>query len=298
MHITNEAELPQSLVSAITNDPYLRVGDISVSSLSKSPRQFWLERRHDDEIVEDASERIWSLLGQAVHAILERSDTDNHLAEVRMTAEVNGWVLSGQPDLLSPDGVLDDFKVTSVWAVKEAKPEWEQQLNCYAWLYRQHGFEVKRLRIVAILRDWSKRQAQREPDYPQVGVVVREVPLWMNASQNLVIMGLVKRIQEASDLPDDALPNCTPAERWQRPDMWAVKKKGNKRALRVHGTPEAAADYIAEYTGVVAALKRNGYDGLYSKEKLETEFRPGESVKCESYCSVQKWCSQYAKMKG
>lgn len=283
MKITNRLNLPAPLKSAIENDPYVKVGDISVSSLSKSPRQYWLERRHADEIEEDASDRIWSLLGQIGHKILERSDTDNHITEERMTAEVNGWVLSGQPDLLGPDGTLDDYKFTSVWTVKEAKPEWEQQLNCYAWLYRQHGFEVERLRIIAILRDWSKRQAHREPDYPQVGVVVREVPLWPEQEQRLVISKAIGDIRIEAALADDELSACTAAERWQRPDLWAVKKKGNKRALRVYGTPEAAADYIAESPGT---------------EKLEIEFRPGESVKCESYCSVQKWCSQYAKMKG
>ena len=280
MKVTNRHDLPQPFVSAITNDPYVKVGNISVSSLNKSPRQYWLERRHDDEIEIDASERVWPLLGSVGHKILERANTDNHLTEERMTAEVNGWVLSGQPDLLGPDGTLDDYKFTSVWAMKEAKPEWEQQLNCYAWLYHQHGFGIRRLRIIAILRDWSKRQAQREPDYPQVGVVVREVPLWDEDQQGFHIESRIFQFRDTELLHDNALPECTPAERWQRPDMWAVKKKGNKRALRV-------------YDNEAEAITHNNT----SNNLTEIEFRPGENVKCESYCPVQQFCSQYAAIK-
>lgn len=103
MVITNKFNLPAPLVSAIKNDPYVHVGDISITSLIASPRKRQLELRHADEITEDASDRIWMLLGTSVHAILERADTRNHLTEERLTAKVLGWTVSGQPDLLGED---------------------------------------------------------------------------------------------------------------------------------------------------------------------------------------------------
>ena len=286
MKITNRMNLPQPLVSAIERDPYVRVGDVSVTSLAKSPRQFWLERRHADEIEEDASDRIWALLGSIGHKILERADTDNHLSEERLKAPVSGWVLSGTPDLLDSDHVLTDYKFTSVWAVRDDKPEWEQQLNMYAWLYRQHGFEIKALRIVAILRDWSKRRAQREPDYPQVGVVVREVPLWMPVAQGAYVRGRIKQLQESepmSDAGEDLLPHCTPEERWATPEVWAVKKKGGKRA--VSGGLQS--------TYLDAMKFRETLEAETPNVKFEIESRPGENVRCESYCPVQKFCNFY-----
>jgi hypothetical protein len=280
MRITNRMNLPQPLVSAIERDPYVRVGDVSVTSLAKSPRQFWLERRNADEIEEDASDRIWALLGSTGHKILERADTDNHLSEERLTVRVLGWVLSGTPDLLDGDGVLTDYKFTSVWAVKDGKPEWEQQLNTYAWLYWRYKFGIKALRIVAILRDWSKRRAQREPDYPQVGVIVREVPLWDLKRQAEYIFARVEAFQHAETIPDDDLPHCTPDERWATPEVWAVKKKGAKRATSLHKSRDAAMESI-QFTNA----------GTY-----EIEHRPGENVRCESYCPVQKFCNQYREM--
>ena len=107
MNLTNKYNLPKPLVSAIKNDPYKQVGDISVTSLISAPRRRQLEIRHQEEITEDASDRIWMLLGTSVHAILERADTTDHLAEERLTAKVLGWTVSGQPDLLGPQDEAD-----------------------------------------------------------------------------------------------------------------------------------------------------------------------------------------------
>lgn len=286
MKWTNNLNLPQPLASAIMADYYDKVGDISANGLVLPPRIRQLEIRHDDEIVEDVSDGIWRLIGNIGHKILERADTTNHLPEERLTARVAGWVVSGKPDLLgpdSPDMTLDDYKFPSVWAMLRSKPEWEAVGNVYAWLYRQNGFEVKRARIVAVLRDWSKLRAKREPDYPQVGVVVREIPLWKPGDQwdfvrlRVIAHQIAHRYRYVSyHHVDDAnadndLPLCTPEERWHKPDTWAVKKKGNKRARRV-------------------------YDSLLEAETNqivgeEIEHRPGVDVRCQSYCRVAQFCA-------
>jgi hypothetical protein len=62
-----------------------------------------------------------------------------------MYATIGGWRISGQTDSISlADGTLKDYKVTSAWtvmnALKDEKPEWVQQLNCYAWLAEENGY--------------------------------------------------------------------------------------------------------------------------------------------------------------
>jgi hypothetical protein len=271
---TNNANLPAPLVSAITYSDYDKVGDISVTSLLLPPRIRQLTRRHANEIVEDISEGIWRLMGSMGHKILERADTDNHLPEERLTTQLHGWTVSGKADLLAPDMTLSDYKFTSVWAMKDEKKEWTEQLNLYAWLYRHNGFEVKAARIVGILRDWSKPKAAREPDYPQQQVVVRHVPLW-SAEEQEALAGLhVRAHQQAEKLSDDDLPLCTPEERWTRPDVYAVKKKGNKRATKLFETEADAAEMIRAFNG-----------------DLIVERRPGEDVRCQVYCAVKNFCS-------
>src|SRR3990167_5284371 len=116
MQLSNKYNLPDTIVSAVKNDSYSHSGAISITGLIRPPRMRSLEMRHDSEITIDASERIWSLLGQSVHAILARADTTNHLSEERLNAEVLGWKVSGQADLYSQDGTISDYKVTSVFS--------------------------------------------------------------------------------------------------------------------------------------------------------------------------------------
>jgi hypothetical protein len=288
--ITNNANLPESVVRAVSHDDYdyEAAGDISASALPKSPRQLWLERRHKHEILLDAADLIWRMIGNIGHKIAERAAHPNSLVEERLKATVLGWELTGKCDLLYENNGygIDDFKFTSVWAVKDEKPEWTAQLNTYAWLAKQHGFDIKRLRIIAILRDWSKLKAAREQDYPPVGVVVREVPLWSEAKQENYIADRVQLHQWAGTKNDDDLPPCTEEERWAKPNTWAVKKKGGKKAIRggIHDSESEAITHILE----MFEAGRDHY----------IEHRPGnKTVRCASYCSAAPFCSQYQQLK-
>jgi hypothetical protein len=159
--LTNKLNLPRSIVAAVTNDGYSRgKSDISVTQLISPP--FQRKLRETVEPQEDVADRIWSLLGQSVHTVLERAypeGTTDAVVETRLFTTVEGWSVSGQMDVLEA-GTLMDFKVTSVWS-RKGKPEWEQQLNLLAALCRRQmaetgdvRFNVNRIQIIAIFRDW------------------------------------------------------------------------------------------------------------------------------------------------
>jgi hypothetical protein len=284
MEYTNNAELPAALVSALIYDgyDYSEAGDLSATAAILPPRIRQLTKRHSHEIVEDVSERIWRVIGDIGHGIVERAKVDNVFREERLAVVVGGWKITGKVDLMRQAGntyAIDDFKFTSVWAAKEEKPEWTQQLNIYALLARNNGFDISQLRIVNILRDWSKLRAKREPDYPQVGVAVREVPLWDPDYAEGFLAGRVALHQEAANCSDDDLPLCTPEERWEKPAVFAVKKKGNKRAVKLFETELDAIE-----------MRR-------SNTEFIVENRPAENVRCMSYCAVKEFCS-FGRMLG
>lgn len=285
MNYTNEANLPAPLVSALIKDKYdySAAGDISATGVIMPPRIRELMRRHGDELTEDVSDMIWRLIGDIGHTILERSGADKVIQEKRMRVRLHGWSVTGKIDLIAEAGsgyTISDWKFTSVWAIKDAKPEWESQLNIYAALAAANGFKITKLEIVALLRDWSKLRARREPDYPQVGVVVREVPLWSPGKQADYLNERVLIHQESRKLPDDELPLCTPDERWRKPDVWAVKKKGNKRAVKLFETNADAAEMLRAMDG-----------------NFEVEHRPGEDTRCLNYCAVKESCSYGKNLK-
>lgn len=273
MNLTNRQGLPQAIVDAVRQDPYSRgESDISVTQLISPPRKVALEREHADEVTEDASERIWSLLGQSIHTILERANRTS-IAERRLTVQVEGWTVSGGMDLYDENGTLTDYKVTSAWSVKGGvKPEWIEQLNSYAEILRANGHGVKALKVVAILRDWSKLEARREATYPQSQVVTFSVELWDADKAARFVRDRVILHQKARL----ALPECTPEERWQKPTVYALMKVGGKRAVKLY---DNEADALAHAS--------------VDPKNLRVEVRPGESTRCEAYCNASEFCTQH-----
>ena len=272
MELTNKYNLPGPIINAIKGFDHAYQkgrGDakISVTQLINPPLIKFLKEEHYDEIVEDASGRIWSIIGSAIHSILEHAGSANDLTEERLAVTIDDVKISGQGDLYEADGTLSDYKVTSVWSVKGyAKPEWISQLNVLAYLYEEAGFKVSKLQIVAILRDWSKGMSKRGGDYPKCNVKVIPIERW---SRDRALEYIKERI--AIHTSDD-VPECTSAEKWEKPTVYAVMKAGRKSAIKLYETREEA---------------EKDDRGTY----IET--RPGSCLRCEDYCSVNKWCPYY-----
>jgi hypothetical protein len=272
MKLTNINNIPSSVYQAVLRDPYdAGESDITVTSLIKPPHMRQLELRHKDEIVEDAADRIFSLLGSAVHTILERAALDHCIVERRFFVERLGWKVSGQVDLIDPsDNLLADFKSTSRHvATGGIKPEHEQQLNLGLLLARENGVtDIKRLEIVAILRDFSKMRIGREKDYPHSQVAVIRSPIWPAAAAEEFLLHRI-RLHQATNPPI-----CTPEERWQKPERFAVMMRGKKRALKLYDSQQEAVNHVAT---------------LGAGAKVEP--RPSEPIRCMHYCSVAQFCS-------
>lgn len=271
MNLTNIHDLPEALVEAVRNDPYTGGGDISVTKLIDSPQRRQLLKEYKDSIVEDVSERIWSLLGQAVHTILERANVSD-IVEERLFADVDGWKLSGQFDRLDlRAGSLDDYKCTSVYKVMMSDmKDWERQLNVLRWLAIQNGYDVNQLRIIAILRDWRKSDAKHKQGYPQKPVATVDIPVWPLEETYQYIRD---RIALHQAVEAGTKVECTDEERWYSGTTYALMKVGGKRAIKVVERKEDLGSEIP--------------DGTFVEERL------GIYRRCSEYCEVSNFCSQY-----
>lgn len=285
MKITNKYGLPDAIVRAVENDPYTKGdADYSISDLIAPPRQVILKNTYWDYIEEDASDRIWSLFGQAVHHIAERASITDTV-ERRLYWMVGNKRISGAMDHYNAEkGILTDYKTASVFKflVKNFK-DWEAQQNCYAQLLRWHGEKIERLQIVAFVRDWRIRErsaayAKGEP-YPNPAVTVT-LCLWPEKRAIEFIEARVK----ALDLAKNALPLCSEEERWARPSTWAIKRYGQKNAVSGH----------AGYT--VRSFAEKALAELGPGHYLEQ--RVGTNQRCENYCSVADFCVQFTELKG
>ena len=269
---TNIHGLPDAFVNAVLNDPYQGGGDISVTKLIDSPRRRTLYRANKEQVVEDVSERVWSLMGQAVHTVLERAET-SAMVEQRLYAEVNGWKVSGQFDRLHlADGVLQDWKVCSVFKAG-GDEQWTRQLNVLRWLAHKNGYQVDRLQIVAIFRDWKKSESQRRDDYPKQAIQVIDVPAWSLEECESYVLERVG-LHQRSD--SEVLAECDEEERWYTGTTYALMKDGGKRAKRV-------VPILADLGEIPP--------GHHVQE------RPGRNRRCEEYCEVAPFCSQWQSIK-
>lgn len=274
MNLTNIHGLPDALVNAVKNDPYTGGGDISVTKLIDAPQRRALRKRYADLVVEDVSERIWSLMGQAVHTVLERAGT-SALVEERLYSTVDDWSVSGQFDRLHlEDGVLQDWKVCSTYKA-DGDVSWERQLNCLRWLAHKNGYVVNKLQVIAIFRDWKPSEAKRNPDYPQRNVAIIEVPVWTLDEAEAYVKQRVS-LHKSTDVQDNpSAVECTEEDRWYSGTSYALMKEGGKRAKRVVAIKEELGDIP---------------EGHYIEE------RPGVNRRCEGYCEVAPFCPQFKRI--
>lgn len=102
MRVTNKLGLPEAIVEAVANDDYTRGEcDLSVTQLIAPPRQVELIRQHEDELEEDAADRIFLLMGKIAHGILEKAAPRGAaITEERLFIDVDGWRISGAFDSL------------------------------------------------------------------------------------------------------------------------------------------------------------------------------------------------------
>ncbi len=285
MNIINNNGIPDPIFRAIKKGWYSGAGAkhyCSVTELLKPEKMFALERRYRNTINQEASELIWSLMGSAMHRVLEASETKNTLNEERLFATVNGKIISGGIDLYE-NRIISDFKFTSVWSYiyTSRKREWEQQLNLYSYLYQSAGFEVDRLQIIAIFRDWSAAKARYEKSYPRQ-IEVIPIEKWDRSWCRHFIAQKLDKSERALSLPDDAISVCSPQERWQDPVKYAVMKKGNKRALKLFDSKESATRFISSHK---------------DKKRLFIDIRESIPRRCESYCVVNRFCNFYQSYK-
>ena len=271
----------------------------SITQLLNPPQLEALKIIHKEHLTIDISDQIASILGSMMHEKLyDISDKNSDsIEEERLYLTINGIRFSGQPDRVfktKRGWTIGDWKQTSAYAVMKPKKEWEEQLNCYAYLLKHgsnadgfdYNIDVSSLEITAVIKDWKRRDAQTRHDYPQAQVVNIPVPLWSEKEQ---LRFITDRLNTHADYTVNLRGGgevlfehvaCSDEERWANGGGFAVMKAGRKTAVRVFNNKDKATSYIAE---------SNFKKDLYIEERERTYIR------CENYCEVSQFCDQFNK---
>ena len=280
MIITNKHNVPAPLVTLATREYYSKgKSSYSVTELMSPPKIKRLREQYNDKVEQDVSDMLWSMLGSALHVVMERGDTEGWTMEERLFHEVDGVTISGAIDLQhDAEGgvVIIDYKFTSAWAVMQEKEEWQQQLNVYKWLVEVvKRKKVVGLQICALVRDFNRHETKE--GYPTSPIHMVDIPMWDSVKTESYVrerLELHRNAKVSADFGED-LPPCSDQDRWQSETTYAVKREGRKTAIRVFKSIEEANE-------------------LSVKEKGYVETRLGEPKRCTgNYCGVAEWCEQY-----
>lgn len=271
MKITNKFNLPDPIYQAVSKVWRPQADRLSVSQLIQPPLQKYLTIKHWEALEDDASSRLWALLGQGFHYVLEKNTKGEYLAEEKLKIVVYGMAVVGRPDLFYAE-TLEDYKVVSTFSFSMGeKVDWERQLNVYALMMRNHGFEVKKLQVNAILRDWMHSRVNTA-NYPPIPFQSMSIEVWSPQKAQDYVQDRVRLFQTQPQFP------CSGEDRWMREGKLAVTKQGNKKALRLWDTEEEVERFIREYSAA------------NPKVKLVVTKRDARYIKCESYCVVRDFC--------
>ena len=207
--------------------------------------------------------------------------------ERTLSVDYGGMVISGTQDIFhAGKKILEDWKTCTAGSVlywESEKRDWEIQQNIYAWMLRRHGYQVEKIRILAIYRDWSKAKVYRSNNgsYPSQPWDIFELPIWPDEKVEAYLDSRIHAHKQA----DAGFPReCTSKERWGKEDEYAVMQTGTThRAIRRFDSREKAEEYIEEY----------GFRLL----KPWIEERKGFDMKCKFFCNVAEVCETYQKRK-
>lgn len=278
--ITNKKGLPEQLVRAVEREYTYQPKRYSITSLLDTHRILQLKRRHNEELSQDVGDMIWMIFGSGIHKAIEDAGVgEGQHAEKRLEWEFDGYTLSGIVDFIDEKKeIILDWKTTSLWTYiyKSNYDKWLKQLQLSALLwFKNTGQWIQKGQIGALLKDYKKKPFPEE-GYPDSELQIIDFDLGSPRDIEDWLLQVFDDIAIYETFDDHELPLCSPEERWNTGDKWAVIEKGKKRAARVYDNEDDALQHVS--------------DAFSAGVKMEIDFRPGEDKRCKDYCPVKQFC--------
>jgi len=314
--LINDANIPSPIFESLKMDFYNADKEqdtfCSVTSVLKSPKLFWGEKRLFEhgtgDLILPASTQVFSQQGHMVHDYFEKS-LGNHkdfVVEKRVRCK---FMIDGRPIIISgmfdiyniPIRDLNDYKNMSISKFNRALglskfwkdgakgfPEYEEQTNIYTLMMNLDGkWPVDSIRLIICLRDWSRMEKIKQDTLPDSPYVYHRMPLWNQDVTKKFIGTKIRNILKYENTPTDEIPECTPEERWEREKFFKVYKfsNGKKSKMCCQGTAKLktlkeAEDWIYNKTKGAGDLLQLSNEELGYTIHIDRT----DPLKCSSYC--------------
>lgn len=273
-----------------------REGKLSTTTIISSIRKAILAIKFPDPGPSDVSTLIASAKGTCMHEGLTRAlqaYDPNYICEKRVEREVNGWKISGEFDVLTPDKQIKDFKFVSNYNIKMLiedkqilQPEWTleemyvkvptyfkyvAQLSIYRYLLNDP--EVKPYGSILFSLNNGSDMGKYTID--------QEVTFSLRPMEEVEEF-LFNRVQKIKEhLQNNTIPLCSDEERGYRAGEWKLQRMGSTgKMATVRGSKCTSSKELSEF------IRAKGRPG-----DVEVII-PAKYTLCE-YCQFKHVCDQY-----
>jgi hypothetical protein len=273
-----------------------REGKLSTTTIIGPVRKAILAILYPDTGIQDVAELMASAKGTAMHNGLTAAliaHNSGYRCEQRIERVVNGWKISGEFDVLTPDLQIKDLKYVSNYNIKQLiedkeklQPEWTLE-DMYINVPTYFKF-VAQLSIY--------RYLENNPDIKSYGSILfslsngsdmgkytidQEITFPLRPMEEIEEF-LHDRVQQVKDhLANGTIPLCSDVERGYRPGEWKLQRIGSTgKAQTVRGSKCNSAAELAEF------IRTNGKPG-----DIKVAIPPKYTL-CE-YCKYKQVCDQY-----
>lgn len=188
------------------------------------------------------------------------------------------FTIGGKFDMVA-EGIVHDNKSTTVytWIYGGKDEDYKLQGSLYRWLNPDKITEDY-IRINFIFTDWSKRDAQTNPNYPQERCLYKDIPLMSIEETEQWIIAKLRSVIRAMSQQEKDIVECTDEELWRSDPKYKYyldpTKTGGRSTKNFDSLGEAKAYMTNEKGGKGVILTV-----------------PGEVKRCE-YCDAFVACTQ------
>ncbi len=326
--LTNRLNLPQQLVDACLVDSHKVAGDLSVSQLIEAPRIILLKRQNNT--TEDVADRMYMLMGTALHHILERANMSNVLKRAYVTVRdhltENAKKIADEKKRTGMEKVVGYLSKVIVYFFPDLENRFLYEVtqrmqigdkvlygtpdlfdktkgilydykfcSVYSYIYPEsrHKWEVQTNVYAELLRNAGYDVKE-----------IRIVAFFRDWSENNFSK---KKDYPSSQVIEIIIKLRTPVE---MANYIGKRMKMHQEAEETGILPfctgqerwASADDYAVKTPGVKKAVRVVPTKAeaeawmsanTHKYDEAYIVYRPGVSKKCESYCSVKEFCTQH-----
>lgn len=273
-----------------------REGKLSTTTIIGPVRKAILAILYPDTGIQDVAELMASAKGTAMHNGLTAAliaHNSGYRCEQRIERVVNGWKISGEFDVLTPDLQIKDLKYVSNYNIKQLiedkeklQPEWTleemyinvptyfkfvAQLSIYRYLENNQDIKSYGSILFSLNNgsDMGKYTIDQEITFPLRPM--EEIEEFLH-----------DRVQQVKDhLANGTIPLCSDVERGYRPGEWKLQRMGSTgKMATVRGSKCGSEAELTEF------IRTNGKPG-----DIKVAI-PAKYSLCE-YCKYKQICDQY-----